>query len=96
MIIILDDYRKSNATCAMERSSYLDRSSYEEEILSARWAKTERLMQALNVSWNQAIRIIDLTIDRRNWEPSAQFPEKFTDVDADGLLDRVYTPTSQL
>jgi hypothetical protein len=96
MIVILDDYRKSNATCAMGRSRYLDRSSYEEEILSARWAETERLMQTFNVSWNQAMRIIDLTSDRGRWEPSARFPETFTDVDVGGLWDRVYTPTSRL
>ena len=74
----------------MERINYLDRSSYDEEILSARWAKAERLMQSLNVNWNQAIRIINLTSDRRRQELSPQLPDDFTGVDIDAFLDRVY------
>lgn len=94
MIIFLDDYRKSNATCAAERSSYLDRSSYDEEMLSAHWAKAERLMQSLNVSWNQAIRIINLTSDKRRQELSPQLPEDFSGVDV--FLDRVYALATRL
>ena len=72
MIIFLEDYRKSRATCAAERFSYLDRSSYEEARQSANWTKAELLMQLLNVSWSQAIRMINLTSDKRGRELSPQ------------------------
>lgn len=71
MIISLNEYRKSKAACVAERISYLDRSSYEEAMLSAKWTKAELLMQLLNVSWNQAIRIISVSRNKRVRELSA-------------------------
>lgn len=88
MIIFLDDYRKSKATCVAERISYLDRSSYEEAMLSANWSKAEQLMQLLNVSWNQAMRIISLTSDKRGQELSPQqLLKDFSDMDVDVFVD---------
>jgi hypothetical protein len=89
MIIFLDDYRRSRATGVAERISYLDRSSYEEALLSANWTKAEQLMQLLNVSWSQAIRMISLTSDRRGRELSPQqLLEHFPDMDVDVFVDR--------
>ena len=89
MIIFLDDYRRSRATGVAERISYLDRSSYEEAMLSANWTKAELLMQLLNVSWNQAMRIISLTSDKRGQELSPQqLLEDFSDMDVDVFVDR--------
>ncbi len=82
MIIFLDDYRKSKATRAAERFSYLDRSSYEEARQSANWTKAELLMQLLNVSWSQAIRMINLTSDKRGLQLSPhQLLDDCSDVD---------------
>lgn len=72
MIIFLDDYRKSKAPRAADRFSYLDRSSLEEARQSANWTKAELLMQLLNVSWSQAIRMINLTSDKKGRELSPQ------------------------
>ena len=72
MIVSLDEYRKSKATCVAERSSYLDRSTYEEAMLSAKWTKAELLMQLLDVSWNEAIRIISVSRNKRGQELSSQ------------------------
>jgi len=72
MIVSLDEYRKSKATRVAERISYLDRSSHEEAILSAKWTKAELLMQLLDVSWNDAIRIISLSRNERVHEFGAK------------------------
>lgn len=89
MIIFLDDYRKSKATRAAGRISYLDRSSYEEAMQSANWTKAELLMQLLNVSWSQAIRMISLTSDKRGRELSPQqLLNDYSDMDVDIYADR--------
>jgi hypothetical protein len=65
MIISLDDHRKTKAACVAESIGYLDRSSHEEAMLSAKWTKAELLMQLLDVSWNEAIRIIGVSRNKR-------------------------------
>ena len=72
MIVSLDKYRKSKATRITERSGYLDRSTYEEAMLSAKWARAEDLMQLLDVSWNEAIRMISVSHNKRGRELSSQ------------------------
>lgn len=72
MIVSLDEYRKSKMTRVAKRISYLDRSSYEEAKLSAKWTRAELLMQLLDVSWTEAIRIISVSRNKRARELSAQ------------------------
>lgn len=64
MIVSLDEYRKSKETRVAGRSGYLDRSTHEEAMLSAKWASAEVLMQLLDVSWNEAIRIVSVSHNR--------------------------------
>jgi len=78
MIVFLDKYRNLKVArvakrgIRLERSRYLDRSSYEEAMLSDRWTQAERLMQMLDVSWNEANRIIGQSRDKRVRGLSAQ------------------------
>lgn len=89
MIIFLDDYRKSRASYAAERFSYLDRTSYEEARQSANWTKAELLMQLLDVSWSEAIRMISLTSEKRKRESNSQaLLEDYSDMDVDIFVGR--------
>ncbi len=90
MIIFLDNYRKSRATHGAQRVGYLDRSSYDEAMLSANWTQAEQLMQLLNVSWSEAIRIISLTKNkkRRALALPQALPEDFSSADVGGVTDR--------
>lgn len=90
MIIFLDNYRKSRATRVAQRIGYLDRSSHDEAILSANWTKAEQLMQLLDVSWSEAIRMIGQTNNRkrRKLAPPQDRLEDFSNADVGGVADR--------
>jgi hypothetical protein len=99
MIIFLDSCRKSKAKCVAQRIGYLERSSYEEAMLSASWAKAEQLMQLLNVSWSQAIRIVNLASNSRGRKLSSlqQMLEDFSDAGVGGFAGGVSRlPASRL
>lgn len=64
MVIFLKNYLTVTKLRPAKRPGYINRTSLEEDMRSAQWARVEHLMQALNITWGQARRLITRAPDR--------------------------------